>query len=61
MCIATVYISGIKKEIAMQDIVSISSDNDSIVLTSLLGETKSLKAKLTHIDFLKHTVILELN
>ena len=62
MCIATVYTDDAGKlELVMQDVISIESDDHDILLDSILGERKLLKAKIKHIDFLKHSVTVEAN
>ena len=60
MCIATVYIdkAGQMEEV-LQDVVSLDLDSQGIVLTTLLGDTKQLKGKVKHVDFLKHSVTIE--
>jgi len=60
MCIATVYIdeAGQREEV-LQDVISVEASNHGILLTTLLGEEKVLKAKIKYIDFLKHTVTIE--
>ena len=60
MCIATIYIDdGDQKEEAMRDVISVKTENDCILLTSIMGEEKLLQAKIKNIDFLKHSVIVE--
>lgn len=60
MCIATVYHDDADQMKAiMQDVVSVDFENDSILLTTLLGETKLFEGQIKHIDFLKHLVIVE--
>ncbi len=60
MCIATVYSESPlgDRERVMQDVISLDLANDTVVVTSLLGETKTMKASIKHIDFIKHTVTL---
>ena len=61
MCIATIYIDeGDRKEEVMRDVVSVDADNGGVLLTSILGEEKLLEASIRNIDFLKHSVIVEL-
>ena len=60
MCIATVYVDEAgRKERVMQDVISVESENHGILLTTILGEEKLLKAKIKSIDFLKHTVTIK--
>ena len=59
MCIATAYVDdGNQCEEVMRDVISAESDSGSILLTTILGEQKQLKAKIKHIDFIKHSVTL---
>ena len=60
MCDTTVYIdkAGQMEEV-LKDVVSLAVDGQELVLTTLLGDTKQLKGKIKHIDFLKHTVTVE--
>ena len=61
MCIATIYIGDDdRKEEAMRDVISVETENGGILLTSILGEEKLLHARIRSIDFLKHSVIVEL-
>lgn len=60
MCIATVYTEDAgRMEAIMQDVVSLDFQNQDMVLTSILGETKVLRGKIRHVDFLKHLVTVE--
>lgn len=60
MCIATVYVDEAgQKETVMQDVVSVELEDHGILMTTILGEEKLLKAKIKSIDFLKHTVTIE--
>lgn len=60
MCDTTVYIdkAGQMEEV-LKDVVVLAVDGQKLVLTTLLGETKQLKGKIRHIDFLKHSVTVE--
>ena len=62
MCITTVYADDNgQKEMVMQDVIYIEFDNNDILLTTILGERKSLAAKITYIDFLEHSVTVNSN
>ena len=62
MCIATVYSDDAGKlELLMQDVVSIESDENDMLLNTILGEKKLLKARIKYVDFLKHSVTVEAN
>lgn len=60
MCIATVYSESHSgdRNIEMQDVISLDLSGNDVIVTSLLGETKSIQADIKHIDFVKHTVTL---
>lgn len=60
MCIATIYVDHAGQlQKVMQDVVSVEFKNGSILLTTILGEEKVLRARAKHIDFLKHSVTVE--
>jgi len=59
MCIATVYIDdGKQTEVIMQDVTSVESTQDGLLITNILGEDKLLRASIKNIDFVKHSVAL---
>lgn len=60
MCIATVYSesSSGDQNVVMEDVVSLDLSNGAVIVTSLLGETRTVPAAIKHIDFVKHTVTL---
>ncbi|HAL61813.1 MAG TPA: RNA-binding protein [Chloroflexi bacterium] len=62
MCQATAYLldSGHEQNIKiMEDVVLVEPKGESISLTGLLGERKSVQGRLKSIDFLKHVVLLQ--
>ena len=59
MCEAIVYlVKDGKQEQIMRDVVLLQPEDDSILLAELLGERKSVRARIQKIDFLRHTVYL---
>lgn len=60
MCIATIYKNNTGSiEQIFQEVVSMDIENSNINMTTILGERKTLEGIVKHIDFLKHTVIIE--
>ena len=61
MCIATVYSESVSGDtnVEMQDVISLELSGENVIVTSLLGEMKSIQAEIKHIDFVKHTVTLK--
>jgi predicted RNA-binding protein len=62
MCEARVYVQGdgAVHEV-MHDVVGIEYDAETgtFMLSSLLGERKLVRGRVTRLDFLKHTVLIE--
>ena len=62
MCIATVYAEGAENnESIMQDVVKMKFTDDGISLLDILGEEKLLDASVKSVDFIKHTVTIEMH
>ena len=62
MCIATVYAEGKENtESIMQDVVKMKFSNDSVSFLDILGEEKQLDASVKSVDFLKHTITVEMH
>ena len=62
MCIATVYAEGKEStESIMQDVVKMKFTNDGISILDILGEEKKLNASVKAVDFIKHTVTVEMH
>jgi predicted RNA-binding protein len=62
MCIATVYVEGSENnESIMQDVVKMRFIDDGISLMDILGEEKRLDASVKSVDFIKHTVTIEMH
>ena len=60
MCQATVYLArdGQEKEI-MRDVILLEPAGDGLRLQAFFEEPVEIKARVSRIDFLKHTVTLE--
>ena len=62
MCIATVYAEGKEStESIMQDVVKMKFTNGGVSLLDILGEEKHLDASVKSVDFIKHTVTVEMH
>jgi predicted RNA-binding protein len=60
MCIATIqYDQKESNNFIMQDVVTIDINDNAISCVTILGERTLLEAKIKHIDFLKHSVLIE--
>jgi predicted RNA-binding protein len=60
MCEATVYVKTADQEREiLRDVTHVRSEDDTWVLSSLLGERKLVRGRIAHLDFLKHTVLIE--
>ena len=60
MCEAVVYVRrDCEDKEVMRDVTHVQPDGDTLVLCSLLGEQKVVRGRITHLDFLKHTVVIE--
>jgi predicted RNA-binding protein len=61
MCEATVYMEQAgRREKVLEDVVRIGSSDVGIILTKLFAPPHTIRATIRGIDFLKHTVTLEL-
>jgi predicted RNA-binding protein len=43
----------------MRDVTQVHPEGDMLVFSSLLGERKLIRGRIAHLDFLKHTVLIE--
>ncbi len=60
MCQAKVYIRQDGREIEiMKEVIEIVVEPDGLVLKSFFEDPKRIKGRISRIDFLKHTVIIE--
>jgi predicted RNA-binding protein len=60
MCEANVFLvrNGAEEEI-MRDVLVLENRGDDLYLADLLGNEKTVKAAIKHIDFGSHKVVLE--
>ncbi|MPW27154.1 CooT family nickel-binding protein [Alkalibaculum sp. M08DMB] len=60
MCLGKVFMANDQQlSPIMDNVTSITTENGQLILTSLLGEKKSVEGKLIEIDFNKSKVIIE--
>lgn len=60
LCEVSAYLeSGGLERLLMRDVVALEPDGDLILLRSLLGEQKLLRARLKGMDFLRNRITLE--
>ena len=60
MCLSKVYFAGDdKRELVMSEIASLKVAANKLLLTTLFGEQKEVKASIREIDFLTNSIILE--
>lgn len=61
MCEAKAYL---KKEngleLFMEDVVSITPENSTLILKDILGHSKTIEGKIVEIGLLDHKVVLEI-
>ncbi len=60
MCESTVYlIRNGEKELIMENVTFAAVDGADVVLSGLLGESKTVKGRITRIDSDRHEIIIE--
>ena len=60
MCLSKAYVdTDGKRELVMKEIASIGFEEDKLLLTTLFGEQKEIKADIREINFLTHSIVLE--
>jgi predicted RNA-binding protein len=60
MCLATVYIEDDgQREQVMQDVAWVEPANGGLQLTTLLGERKSIHARIERIDLMNSLIVLK--
>ncbi len=62
MCLSKARFKGdATEEPIMEDIARVRVEGDSVVLSSLFGEEKTVKASLEEIDFTRSSIVLQRN
>ena len=60
MCLSKAYVdTDGKRELVMKEIASIGFEEGKLLLTTLFGEQKVIKADIREINFLTHSIVLE--
>jgi predicted RNA-binding protein len=59
MCLSKAYVdTDGKRELLMEEVASIEFKEGRLVVKTLFGEQKEIKADIRQIDFLTHTIVL---
>ena len=59
MCLSKAYlIKNGERELVMEEVSSVKSEGDKLLLKTLFGEQKELKAGIKEIDFMTHNILL---
>ena len=59
MCLSKAYlIKNGERELLMEEVSSVKSEGDKLLLKTLFGEQKELKAGIKEIDFMTHNILL---
>ena len=60
MCLSKAYVySNGDGELVMEEIALLKIEGDSLLLSTLFGEQKEIRANIRQIDFLTHSILLE--
>lgn len=60
MCESHAYlVEGADERLIMEDVVSIKVEGNSVTLTNIIGEEKTLPAEVESISFLDHRILLK--
>ena len=61
MCQSAVFVKKQdgSKELVLDEVIMIRPDGDELELMNIVGDRKRLRARIDHIDLLKHQVVLE--
>jgi predicted RNA-binding protein len=60
MCLAKAYLKeGDKDELLLENVTSLEVKEESLILTTILKETREVEARLNSIDFKKGSIVLE--
>ena len=59
MCLSKAYlIKNGERELVMEEVSFVKSEGDKLLLKTLFGEQKELKAGIKEIDFMTHNILL---
>jgi predicted RNA-binding protein len=60
MCLSKAYVdTDGKRELLMEEVASIGFEKDKLLLKTLFGEQKEIKAVVKQIDFVTNSIILK--
>lgn len=60
MCLSKVYVdTDGKRELMMEEVASIGVEKNKLLVKTLFGEQKEIKAVVKQIDFVTNSIILE--
>ncbi len=60
MCLSKVYVdTDGKRELMMEEVASIGFEKNKLLVKTLFGEQKEIKAVVKQIDFVTNSIILE--
>ena len=60
MCLSKAYLKeGDKDELLLENVASLVVKEESLILTTILKETREVEARLSRIDFAKGRIVLE--
>ncbi len=60
MCLSKAYIDrNGKRELLVEEVASVQVRNGKLLLNTLFGEQKEVKASIRQIDFMTHSILLE--
>jgi len=60
MCLSKAYVdTDGKRELLMEEVASIGFEKGKLLVKTLFGEQKEIKANIREINFLTHSIILE--
>ena len=60
MCLAKAYVGNNgERELLMEEITSLKSEDGKLLVTTLLGEQREIEASIKEIDFMASNIILD--
>jgi predicted RNA-binding protein len=60
MCLSKAYLNkNGEKQLVMEDVSSVIIEDDRVLLSTLFGEKEEIKAGIKEIDFMTHSILLE--
>ena len=60
MCLSKAYVvTDGRRELVMEEIASVEIGDGRLLLKTLFGEQREIRANIRQIDFLTHTIVLE--